>query len=467
MNHDEIKRIARLKAEELHEEWLEDRIGSKLSEGEIRRETANDEIGESVLLEEIEHARLDKKQLLNAYTDLMFIELKRQSYSQQRNSKNLLLSTETAIKQEAPIRQPKILISEKVEAFISEIKAKRSSIKEASLDEYRQAIRELIDILGDVNILDINYEAAITYRDTMKKLPKHRNQSKLYQKKNTKQLLELNIPDEHLLSARSINGRLSQLSAYFNWLERCDHIQKNPFIGLQIEESVKSYTPYTIDDLQVIFSSDLYTNSLYSRRTTTTQSHWWLIVIAAFTGARIGELIQMRPTDITESDGILSMEITDEGEGMSVKTSAGKRKFPIPPTLLELGFDTYIAAVKKTTATTLLPGIPVGRDKPGDIASKWYGRYKNAHLPSTFGEGGKVFHSFRHTFISNAMQCGLDTTKLQQIVGHEAKLLGETATYKGEGYSQKQLLLELNKFKYENLDLSKLKNDWKRLNMIK
>jgi len=467
MTPDEIRHTARLKAEELHEEWLEARIGSKLSDGDLERELFNDEIGESVLQEELALGRLNKNQTLNAETDLMFIGLKRRSYAEFRNPENLLLSTETARKQEAPKIQLKILINDKLEDFLYEKKTKKSSIREASLEEYRLAVRELADILGDINILDIHHKEAIKYRDTMRKLPKHRNKAKEYRLKTTQELLKLDIPDTELLSANTINGRLDQLSSYFDWLVRLGYINKNHFQDLRMEVKVNSYVPYTTNELKIIFASDIYIDSPYAKRKTTTQSHWWVIVLGAFTGARIGELMQMRLEDISESDGILSMEITGEGEGMSVKTSSGNRKFPIPPILLELGFRQYVEAMRKTSATTLLPGIAIGKSKSGSIASKWFGTYKKGHLPNSFHKKNKAFHSFRHTFIERAIQCGIDVQKLQQIVGHESKTLAETETYKGDGYSQEQLLRELNKFKYENLDISALKNDWKRLNMKK
>jgi len=467
MTPNEIRHIAKLKAEELHEEWLEARIGSKLSDGDLERELFNDDIGESVLQEELALGRLNKSQTLNAETDLMFIALKRRSYAQLRNPENLLLSTETSKIQKSPNKRPEILISDKLEAFIEDKRAKRSSIKDASLKEYRLAVQELIDILGDINVLDIRYVEAVNYRETMRKLPKHRNISKAYRSKTIQELLELDIPDKDLLSAKTINDRLSQLSSYFDWLERCEDIKKNPFRNLRIETNVTSYVSYKTNDLKDIFSSPIYVNSPYSRRKTTTQSHWWLIILGAFTGARIGELMQMRLEDITESDGILSMTVTDEGEGMSTKTSAGKRKFPVLPILLTLGFREYVEAMKKTTATTLLPDIAIGKDKAGSIASNWFGRYKQKHLSSSLNQKGKVFHSFRHTFISNALKCDIDITKLQQIVGHESKILAETETYKGDGYSQEQLLRELNKFEYKDLDIKTLKNDWRRLNIMK
>lgn len=468
MTHDEIKYTARLKAKELHDEWLNERINKRLSDGDLEQEIFNDEVGESVLKEEIGLNRLNENQLLDAYTDLMFIALKRRHNSQLRNTEDLLLSTETAPTQNAPEKLKKILkISSKIEEFISDKKATKSSIREDSLTEYRIAIQELIDILGDINVLDIRYEQATTYRNTIKKLPKHRKTSKSYKSKTIQELLGLEIPEANLLSAKTINGKLSLLSSYFEWLEQYEVIKKNPFKNLRIEASNNHYNSYTSNDLKIIFSSPLFIASAYSKRKTTNQSHWWLIVLAAFTGARIGELMQMRLEDITETDGVLSMAVTDEGEGMSVKTSAGKRKFPVPPILIELGLMEYIEDMKKTSATTLLAGIPLCSRKAGSIASKWFGRYKKNNLPNSFSEENKVFHSFRHTFISNALTLEIELPKLQQIVGHEPSLLGETATYKGEGYSQKQLLLELNKFKYENLDLSKLKNDWKRLRMTR
>jgi len=147
-----------------------------------------------------------------------------------------------------------------------------------------------------------------------------------------------------------------------------------------------------------------------------------------------------------------------------VKTKAGLRVFPVHSQLLDLGFTEYLSQQRKLGHTQLLPLLPAGCKKPGDATSKWYNeRYRPKHLSANFKPEKKVFHSFRHTFISTAYRADVDLLKLQQMVGHEKSLLRETATYAQQGSSQKQLFEELNKVQFDGLDLSHLVNGWSKL----
>ena len=75
-----------------------------------------------------------------------------------------------------------------------------------------------------------------------------------------------------------------------------------------------------------------------------------------------------------------------------------------------------------------------------------------------------MFHSFRHTFIQQAITSDLDFPKLQQVVGHEPRYMAETATYRGEGFSIQQLKAVIDEFEYDDIDLSAIKGGWIELN---
>lgn len=172
----------------------------------------------------------------------------------------------------------------------------------------------------------------------------------------------------------------------------------------------------------------------------------------------------MRLQDISKTRGILSITVTDEGEGMRVKTSAGRRTFPVHSDLLKLGFENYVDRLRNSGQIKLLPQLPAPIRKAGDATSKWYNeRYRDIFLPQ-FKAEKKVFHSFRHTFIQRAVQAGLELQYIQQMVGHEKKFFGETATYARDGYSQEQLLNELNKFSYVDFSIDDIAGGWEELN---
>ncbi len=74
---------------------------------------------------------------------------------------------------------------------------------------------------------------------------------------------------------------------------------------------------------------------------------YWIPILGLYTGARIGELCQLAAADIEKTDGVDLIHITDQGEGQSVKTTAGRRLVPVHPELVRLGFLEYADAIEK------------------------------------------------------------------------------------------------------------------------
>ena len=168
------------------------------------------------------------------------------------------------------------------------------------------------------------------------------------------------------------------------------------------------------------------------------------------TGARPSELLQMRLNDITTVDGILCASVVDDADtGQQVKTQAGIRTFPIHPLLLELGFAEYIEELRGSEHDRVLHGIPLGNRKAGDQAGKWWNeRYRVRHLHG-FKEQRKTLYSFRHTFVTHALNVAdIELPLVQQIVGHEKSQMGATKHY-DKGATMTRLFDELSKVNFK------------------
>ncbi len=460
MDFNEMRLLARQEAERLHKEWVIDELNENFGPEKLIAMTQNDMIGCSELSEVAADERRPMSQRLAAWTDLGFIDLKKQTLDE-RNPKFIrnYQVGRSAPSGLVPVANG-INVSSRLDQFLSHKKASKDSLKEATLNEYKKAVDDFIEIMGDVDVSAITFESAIMFRDTLKKLPTHRTKGR-YKGKAVSVLLAMQIAPRNCLAGKTIKGRLANLSAYFTWLKQCQVINLNPFEGVTVEADSKSYNAYSIDDLTIIFSNGLFKDPRHRARYAK-KSQWWLLVLGLYTGARLGELVQLRLQDVTEDNGILSISVTDEGDGMGVKTSAGIRKFPVHPDLLKLGFDEYIEGVKSRGHLKVLPGLPKDSVKSGDSVSKWYNeRYRLRFLPASFKEDKKVFHSFRHTFIQAASQCDVDLKKLQCMVGHENGEFKETKTYLGTPYTQEQLFEELGKLTFKGLDLNLLRDGWK------
>lgn len=101
---------------------------------------------------------------------------------------------------------------------------------------------------------------------------------------------------------------------------------------------------------------------------------------------------------------------------------AGQRIVPLHPFLVdELKLVDYASRLKKEGETKLFPDLE-RTEKYGYShgVSKWFGRYRRKVGIEDTDLGKKVFHSFRHAFIDNCKQNGVDHDKLAEVVGHES-----------------------------------------------
>jgi integrase len=127
-----------------------------------------------------------------------------------------------------------------------------------------------------------------------------------------------------------------------------------------------------------------------------------LIVLGAFTGARIEELCSMKLKDV----GDASLRITD------AKTEAGIREVPIHSALKET-----MERLKKDAADDyLLPGLTFNMyEDRSNAIGKRFGRLKTA-----LGFGSQhVFHSIRKTLVTMLENAGVSENLAADIVGHE------------------------------------------------
>ena len=335
-------------------------------------------------------------------------------------------------------------IKSQLEPFIDDRNAGRP-MRENTADAYRGHVRAFTDVLGDLPVDEVSYETATQLRDTLLKLPKNRNKKKEYRDLTVKQLLKLDIPDSEKLQGRTVGEIIAALKTLFDWLKVKRLLEVNPFDGVIVASNSQSYASLSPTDLTTVFTSELYQPGTHPLA-----SQWWLPLLSLHTGARPSELLQMRLDDITTVDGILCASVVDDADtGQQVKTQAGIRTFPIHPLLLELGFAEYIEELRGSEHDRVLHGIPLGNRKAGDQAGKWWNeRYRVRHLHG-FKEQRKTLYSFRHTFVTHALNVAdIELPLVQQIVGHEKSQMGATKHY-DKGATMTRLFDELSKVNFK------------------
>lgn len=159
-----------------------------------------------------------------------------------------------------------------------------------------------------------------------------------------------------------------------------------------------------------------------------------LILLGAFTGARIEEICQLKTMDCTS--GVF--RITDS------KTKAGIREVPIHRKLKPL----VKRLIKNSKDGFLLSGLPTGNqygDRSNPIGKR-FGRLKSGELGFS---REFVFHSIRKTVTTMLEQAGVTENVTADIVGHDKPRI-TYGLYSG-GSSLEQKKAALRKLKYPGL----------------
>ena len=211
-------------------------------------------------------------------------------------------------------------------------------------------------------------------------------------------------PEAPRITAATINKQLGAVQSICVWANENglvpDDVQwTDPFSKLRLPEERSERTSFDVAELQLLFSSPLFTDHRFPLG-----SHgaagFWLPVLALFTGARQAELGSLTAANVqtdAETGVVLLNFVSERARGKRVKTEASERVVPVHPDVIRLGFLSYVEARKRDDGADawLFPSVSPDKGRAGVPAfSQWFGRYLRA---SGVTDTAKVFHSFRHT----------------------------------------------------------------------
>ncbi len=246
--------------------------------------------------------------------------------------------------------------------------------------------------------------------------------------------------DSLKLASKTLTQYLLAGNVFWKWAMKHDMRWREDFKGrenpFESHELPQARGKERIDrqrkDFQPKEIAELHAAALAADQTTLGD----LILLGAYTGARIEELCRLRVEHLIEPDGVYSFDIIDS------KTAAGIRVVPVHPALTAI-----IDRLKRdSTDGYLVPSY--SKNKYGirsDALSKAFGRLKEAH-----GYGGQhVFHSIRKTVITQLVRAGVQGTLIAELVGHETGTV--TFDVYSQGASSVQKLKAISKLSLPSL----------------
>ena len=199
------------------------------------------------------------------------------------------------------------------------------------------------------------------------------------------------------VSPATVNIEIRAIRAFFNTLKRWEIIERNPCDGVRyvkIPEQLPTYLG--AEQLKSL------ANAIQDR---------WLrdiVVFAAMTGGRIGEILNLTWPDVN----LGNMTLTFRSSG-DYRVKGGKiRTIPMNETVYALVLEKQAA---QRTREYVFPG------KRGKKANQHFVSRKFKKCIDKLGFDRKLhFHSLRHTFASLLVTRGVSLYKVQKLMGHSS-----------------------------------------------
>lgn len=254
----------------------------------------------------------------------------------------------------------------------------------------------------------------------------------------------------------TINKSRGIFAAMFSTAVANFKLPSNPCQGMKklIPPKREAEAPYTIEELQLIFNSPVFKEG-YRPSGCKGEAAFWLPLIGLYTGCRVNEGAQLFTEDVAELDGIPYLVIKpDSATGRSVKDGK-RRRVPIHPDLVSMGFLEYVAKMKLDAHTQLFPELKATRaqGKLGDKWRSWWSSYVREDLGIT--RIPQPFHAFRHTFVEHGRVSKMQSELRRIIEGHTPNTV-EFKSYGSSQYPLEPLYEEIVKLKFRGLDLTHL-----------
>lgn len=283
--------------------------------------------------------------------------------------------------------------------------------REANTLDVQRAVRDFFELMDDMPACAFDSAQARLLKHRLSRLPQYFSQRPEFKGMTLRQVVDSTMTYP-TITAVTINNRLRKLTALFNWCKSNGYINQNPLSGVKVmtgaaKEARLSFTPA---DLETLLNLDTLRNEARKHA-----CRFWLPLLARFTGARLEELCQLHTDDFCLVQNTPCIRIDDRREGQQLKNRTSRRIIPIHPMLLELGIQTYIDSVRASGASRVFPELEAVRGKYGYAPSKWFGRYRNKLGVS---DPKKTFHSFRHTFVDDLREAGVQDSIIKQLLGH-------------------------------------------------
>tara|TARA_R110002074_G_scaffold132734_1_gene276214 strand:+ start:81 stop:1829 length:1749 start_codon:yes stop_codon:yes gene_type:complete len=322
------------------------------------------------------------------------------------------------------------LLTEVVTAYLDEKK-----LPVGTQMETNKTIRRFVEVHGDVSVTAVNKSMVRQWRALVEQLPKR--QTALQKKMTIKELVAdcVSLLPEQRLTFTSVNKDVSTLGTVLRFASdkwEFPDAWRCPTEGMKInrprDQRKAKRKPFTDQDMRAIFSM-----SIYARGQRPIggggEAAKWMPILAAYTGARVGEIGQLCVKDVFQDSGVWCIDI-NEDDTKGNKNAGSTRRVALHSDLTDhLGFLQYVEQRGKAGDDPWLFN-ELKLDTKKTRTGSW-GKFFGRVLREDPTKGGcgiedrlKTFHSFRHAFKTKAREAGVPEDVHEDMTGHARASVG-------------------------------------------
>jgi integrase len=278
---------------------------------------------------------------------------------------------------------------------------KASERRDSTINRWRAVFLDLQSYFADRSAGSITEDEARAWKDRL----------------ITPERTPVTVRDIWVMAARTV----------FGWAVKESLIQANPFARLTVEvprkKRLRETDAFTDEEALIILKAAL---AIADTRRPFAAARRWVPWVCAYTGARAGEITQLRGMDVIDRNGIPALRLTPDAG--TIKTSA-TRVVPVHEHLVAQGFVEFVRArgqgslfynPESSPKATVDPTNP---RRPRAVKT----RERLAAWVRSLGikdRGVRPNHAWRHTFKQVAHRHGISDRVSDEITGHAPPTVG-------------------------------------------
>jgi hypothetical protein len=334
---------------------------------------------------------------------------------------------------------PGPLLSQILPVFLSMME-KDQGWRGQTLAQAKATFRMFMECCGDRPVTQYQRRDLTAFYDVLRSLPALYSKDKRWSGLPLAQIAEqARQTDDPKMTMKTVKRHFSALGRLFTWLrKRGEYLKENPAHEFEFPDKRRARDKRKMwqgERLERLFKSPLWTGCLSATRRSMQGSlivrdeKYWLPILGLFQGNRLEEFAQLRRGDVRKEDDVWFLDINDE-DGKQLKNQQSKRRVPLHPRLIVLGFLDYVEDVAPMPDSQVFPNLQRGGPdgKLGYRFTKWWTRYRRE---IDLYERGLDYHSFRASVSTKLAAMNVSLDLRNELLGREGTSVDERVYQKG------------------------------------